>query len=70
MADFNDKNLMTADLALTNFGTGKRASNFTKSKSKPPKKNKGDDSRRAESLSSANGIPSSAQIALQVLSLF
>ena len=69
MVDFNDKNLMTADLALTNFGTGKRASNLTESKSKPPK-NKGDDSRRAESLSSANGIPSSAQIALQVLSLF
>ena len=67
MADFNDKNLMTADLALTNFGTGKRASNLTESNSKPKK---GDDSRRAESLSSANGIPSSAQIALQVLSLF
>ena len=69
MADFNDKKLKTADLALTNFGTGKRASNLTKSKSKPPQK-KGDDSRRAESLSSANGIPSSAQIALQVISLF
>ena len=37
MADFNDKNLLTADLALTNFGTGKWASNLTESNSIPKK---------------------------------
>ena len=67
MADFNDKNLMTAGLALTNFGTGKRASNLTESDSKPKKVMTVEGPRV---FSSANDTPSSAQIALQVLSLF
>ena len=67
MADFNDKNLLTADLALTNFGTGKRASNLTESNSIPKKVMTVEGPRV---FSSANGAPSSAQLALQVLSLF
>ena len=66
MADFNDKNLLTADLALTNFGTGKGASNLTESNSIPKKMMTVERPR----IFSANGTPSSAQIALQVLNLF
>ena len=58
---------MTADLAWTNFGTGKRASNLTESNLNPKKVMTVEGPRV---FSSANGTPSSAQIALQVLSLF
>ena len=66
MADFNDKNLLTADLALTNFGIGKRNSNLTGSNSIPKKVMTVEGPRV---FSTANGTPSSAQIALQVLRL-
>ena len=66
MADFNDKNLLTADLAFTNFGTGKRASNLTESNSIPKKVMTVDGPRV---FSSANCTPSSAQMVLQVLRL-
>ena len=63
MADFNDQNLLTADLALTNFGIGKRNSNLTESNSIPKKVMTVEGPRV---FSTANGTPSSAQIALQV----
>ena len=66
MADFNDKNLLTADLALTNFGIGKRNSNLTESNSIPKKVMT---VKWPRVFSTANGTPSSAQIALQVLRL-
>ena len=67
MAGINDKNLLTADLALTNFGTGKRASNLTESNSIPKKVMT---VKGPRVFCSAKVTPSSAQIALQVLSLF